>query len=130
MEKHPDFLEDIVHSCEVLEWLSKNQANFSSLATNNLSGQKELGKTPLVEIKNDTVHVKYDDIVYDFEVDDNDHLLTAGVFLVHNSPFEGGRIQFFAAHWFPRMRWRARDRMLWGEDFDKMSEFEKFYKRQ
>jgi hypothetical protein len=64
LAKHPDFLEDIVHSCEVLEWLGKNQTNFSSLATTVLSGQRKLGKTPLVEIKNGIVHVKYDDIVY------------------------------------------------------------------
>jgi len=65
LAKHPDVLEDIVHSCEVLEWLGKNQADFSSLATTRLSGQRNLGKTPLVEIKNDIVHVKYDDVVYD-----------------------------------------------------------------
>jgi len=65
LEKHPDFLEYIVHSCEVLEWLCKNGKNLNSLAKTKLTEQKKLGKTPLVEIKNGIVHVKYDDIVYD-----------------------------------------------------------------
>lgn len=46
------------------------------------------------------------------------------------TPWEGGRIQYYAPHWYPRMRWQARQRMIWGEDFDEISEFEKFYKRE
>lgn len=58
----------------------------------------------------------YDDVVYDFEVDHPDHLLQAGTFLVHNSPYEGQNIQYYRPHWYARMQQRSKEKAIWGED--------------
>lgn len=44
--------------------------------------------------------------------------------------WEGENVSYYAPHWYPRMRWQAKERMLWGEDWDQISEWEKFYKRE
>lgn len=59
---------------------------------------------------------EYDDLVYDFEVDDKDHLLLAGTFLVHNSPYEGGQIEYFKQHWYAEMMNRGREKSLGIDD--------------
>ena len=41
----------------------------------------------------------YDGQVYDFEVDDKDHLFQAGTFLVHNSDIRGTKPDYFRPHW-------------------------------
>jgi hypothetical protein len=47
-----------------------------------------------------------------------------------SSDWEGGRIQYWRPHWFHRLRTRATDYALWGEDADSMSEFEKWWKKE
>ncbi len=59
---------------------------------------------------------EYDHDVYDFEIDDPDHLFQAGTFLVHNSPYEGEKIDYYRQHWYPRMLARGRDKALYGEE--------------
>lgn len=55
----------------------------------------------LLELK-DKVEIDYVDVVYDFEIED-DHSF-AGVFcILHNTPYQGGRIQYFAPNWYQRM---------------------------
>ena len=58
----------------------------------------------------------YEDIVYDFEVETKEHLFVAGTFLVHNSPYEGGRTQYFRQHFIPQFLSRARDEALYGSE--------------
>lgn len=62
----------------------------------------------------------YDDIVYDFEIDDEDHLFVAGTFLVHNSPYEGGRIQYFRKHFIPSYLSRGKVKALYGSEGQKI----------
>lgn len=70
----------------------------------------------------------YDDTVYDFGVDHPDHLFQAGTFLVHNSKWEGDRIAYFRPHWYARMRGRAREISLWGEnELPELSPVEKWF---
>jgi hypothetical protein len=59
---------------------------------------------------------EYDGVVYDFEVDNPDHLFRAGPFLVHNSSFEGDKIQYFRQHALPRLRARAYQKGLYGSE--------------
>jgi intein/homing endonuclease len=60
---------------------------------------------------------EYDDVVYDFEVDQKDHLFVAGTFLVHNSSaYEGGRIEYFRQHNIARLRTRAYQKGLYGSE--------------
>lgn len=44
------------------------------------------------------------------------------------SPFEGGRIQYYRPHWYPRMLSRSRDKAIWGED--EPSPIEKWFKKE
>ncbi len=72
----------------------------------------------------------YNDTVYDFEVDDKDHLLQAGTFLVHNSPYEGEGITTFVPHWYPSLLQRSRDRSIWNEqEYGEISPLNKFFKK-
>lgn len=65
------------------------------------------------------IHIdEYNDLVYDFEVDDSDHLLQAGTFLVHNSRFEGGRA-YYRPHWYRLMQTRARDIGMYDTEAEK-----------
>lgn len=51
---------------------------------------------------------EYDGDVYDFGLDNDPHLFTAGVFLIHNStPYEGGRIHYWRMHQLARRKYRA-----------------------
>lgn len=59
---------------------------------------------------------EYDDIVYDFEIDHKDHLIVNGTFLVHNSPWEGGRIQYFRQHFIPTYLSAAKPKALYGSE--------------
>lgn len=59
---------------------------------------------------------EYSGQVYDFEVDHPSHLYQAGVFLVHNSPFEGSRIDRYEQHWYPQMLARAKEKVIWGDN--------------
>jgi intein/homing endonuclease len=45
-----------------------------------------------------------------------------------NSKWEGSNEAYYAPHWFPRMVWRARDKQIWGEGADNISEFTKTWK--
>jgi len=65
LEKYPDFMENIVHSVEVLDWLCRNSKSLSFRAKTKLVTQRKWGEKHYVEFKNDLVHVKYDDVVYD-----------------------------------------------------------------
>ena len=62
---------------------------------------------------------KYDDIVYDFEVDHPDHLFQAGTFLVHNSRWEGQRTEYYRPHMIHRLKTRAYQKGLWGDESEK-----------
>lgn len=63
---------------------------------------------------------KYDDLVYDFEVDHPDHLFVAGTFLVHNSTaFEGGRIDYYRPHMLARLKARAYQKGIYGTEEEK-----------
>lgn len=65
------------------------------------------------------IHIdEYNDLVYDFEVNDPDHLLQAGTFLVHNSRWEGGRA-YYRPHWYRLMQTRARDIGAYGTEAEK-----------
>jgi len=44
--------------------------------------------------------------------------------------FEGGRITRFQKHWYPRLLARSKEKTLWGDDADKMSSLEKYYKKE
>jgi hypothetical protein len=46
------------------------------------------------------------------------------------SPWEGGSNSYYAPHWYPRMRWRAKEQQLWGDDTDDMNEFEKYFRQE
>lgn len=46
------------------------------------------------------------------------------------SPFEGKRIMYYRPHWYPRMLMRAREKAIWGEDEEKMSPLEKWWKSE
>jgi hypothetical protein len=72
LEEHPDFLEMVPHSSEVLEWLMENPGNLSSITGMKPPGQRN-GRIPLVEFENQEVYANYDRIVfehlYDLEVE-------------------------------------------------------------
>jgi len=74
----------------------------------------------------DVKHEYYNDTVYDFEIDHPDHLLQAGTFLVHNSPYEGTRIDRFRPHWYPRMLARAKEKSIYGDG--ELSPFDRLWK--
>ena len=59
---------------------------------------------------------EYNGIVYDFEVDNPDHLFVAGSFLVHNSSYEGDKIQYYRPHFLPRLKARAYQKGLYGNE--------------
>jgi hypothetical protein len=44
------------------------------------------------------------------------------------SPYEGQRIMYYRPHWYPRMRMRAKEKAIYGEE--ELSPFEKFWKRE
>lgn len=58
--------------------------------------------------------IEYNDLVYDFEVDDKDHLFTVGTFLVHNSSWEGGRVSYYRPNWYALLMSQARIKGLHG----------------
>ncbi|MHA2064315.1 MAG: hypothetical protein ACXABY_08040, partial [Candidatus Thorarchaeota archaeon] len=75
------------------------------------------------------VHIEeelYDGIVYDFEIDHKDHLLEAGGFVVHNSPYEGTSIRYWKPHWYRTLTTRAKHKALWGADEDQYNPIQKF----
>lgn len=57
---------------------------------------------------------EYDGSVYDFEIDEESHLLVNGTFFVHNSPWEGQRTDRYVPSWFVRLHMRARSRDPYG----------------
>ena len=60
---------------------------------------------------------EYSGLVYDFEVDHPDHLFQAGTFLVHNSSgYEGGRIEYYRPHALHRLKTRAYQKGLYGDE--------------
>jgi len=63
---------------------------------------------------------EYDGWVYDFEIDHEDHLLSCAGVLVHNSPFEGGKIQFHRKHRAVLMQSDAEDNAFYGSYQEKM----------
>ncbi len=65
LEEHPDFLEFIVNSSEILEWIARSSTILRPLAEVKLSKQNMEKQIPLVEINNEQVYAKYDEIVYD-----------------------------------------------------------------
>lgn len=58
---------------------------------------------------------EYNDLVYDFQVDHPDHLFQAGTFLVHNSIFQGDRIEYWDQSWYQRLLKRGREKAIWGK---------------
>lgn len=63
---------------------------------------------------------EYNGLVYDFEVDDPDHLFQAGTFLVHNSSaYEGGRIEYFRPHMLARLKQRSYQKGIYGTEEEK-----------
>jgi len=42
---------------------------------------------------------KYNDLVYDFEIESHDHLFQAGAFLIHNSHYKGTKVDYYRPHW-------------------------------
>ncbi|MCW4026948.1 MAG: hypothetical protein NWE76_05655 [Candidatus Bathyarchaeota archaeon] len=46
------------------------------------------------------------------------------------SPYEGSRIAYFRPHWYARMRGNARERAIWGDEYDKLSPLERWYKQE
>jgi intein/homing endonuclease len=62
-------------------------------------------------------HEDYDGKVFDYEIDHDEHLLTNGTFLVHNStPYEGGRIEYYRPHFIHRLRTRSYQKGLYGSE--------------
>lgn len=60
---------------------------------------------------------EYSGNVYDFEIDHPDHLFVAGTFLVHNSSsYSGGKIDYFRPHAIARLRSRAYQKGLYGNE--------------
>lgn len=83
----------------------------SKTTKDNNYGCKLIKQTLYTRIRSIQKH-QYDDIVFDFEVDHPDHLFQAGVFLVHNSPFEGTQILAWRPHWFPRMLGMGKEKSI------------------
>lgn len=59
---------------------------------------------------------EYSGLVYDFEVEDNSHLFKAGSFLIHNSPWQGGQIQYYRPHWSVVAQTRYKEKALFDKD--------------
>lgn len=72
-------------------------------------------------VKVEQIRIKeYFGLVYDFEVSDPDHLFVAGTFLVHNSSgYEGGRIEYYRPHFLHRLRTRAFQKGIYGDESEK-----------
>ena len=87
-----------------LRFTNKNGSNIPV----EFVGDRLFARVRSIEIEN------YDNIVYDFTVETNDHLFQAGTFLVHNSPWEGGRIAYYRPHWYRMLMSKAKIKGLWG----------------
>lgn len=72
---------------------------------------------------------EYDGVVYDFEIDHEDHLLQNGTFLVHNSPYEGTSTAYYRENWLPRLLHRGKEKSIWGplEGDNEFSPVKKFF---
>lgn len=46
------------------------------------------------------------------------------------SPHEGSRISYFRPHWYPTMLADAREKAIWGDDYERLSPFEKWWKQE
>lgn len=63
LEDHPDFMEYVGHSKELLEWLSRNSRSLKSIALQKLSNKKGDERTNIVMFKDNKVYADYDQIV-------------------------------------------------------------------
>lgn len=82
----------------------------------DVQGFQWIGNKLYVRIFSIEEEEEYDDMVYDFEIDHKDHLIVNGTFLVHNSPFEGGRIQYYRQHFIPMYTSQAKANALYGSE--------------
>lgn len=68
----------------------------------------------------------YSGIVYDFETSHESHLLQVGSFVVHNSPYEGGKTKYLRPSNLFLLKTRAAAASEWGADEDRISPIKKF----
>jgi hypothetical protein len=100
-----------VHACgKFNSWRLRFANEMAINAPVKFVGDKLFARIRSIEVE------EYNDIVYDFEVDDEDHLLMAGTFLVHNSSWEGGRVDRYRKHWYAMMMSGAKDKAMWGSE--------------
>lgn len=63
--------------------------------------------------------VEYNDEVVDFEIED-EHSFVGPGFILHNTPYEGGKIQYFRQHFIPAYQSRGKVKALYGSEFGKI----------